>query len=286
MLRLIETGGTICMVDGPGGLTPALGRVEAAVAWLAPQVPITVEAFTPLIDSAEAGPVLWNALLDRIGAGPGPVIVTHGTDTMAFTGAALDAALAGTGRRVILCGSMQPLGHPRGDAEANLALALDAAKQTKSGVLLAFSGRLLPAGRLTKAGTAGPDAFGLAGEDMAPAPPPAPRFDPECRLAVLTVTPGLTAPMLAAMLAPLQGAVLRVFGAGTLPAALAPPLAAAVGRGCRIVAVSQGRRGGLTPGAYAAGCGLWAAGVENGRAMSVEQALTRLWLRLSAAPRR
>lgn len=286
VLRLIETGGTICMVDGPGGLTPARGRVEAAIARLSPGLALVAEAFDPLIDSAEAGPALWNALLDRIETAPGPVIVTHGTDTMAYTGAALDAALAGSSRTVILCGAMQPLGHPGAKAEANLALALDAAARQEPGVRLAFSGRVLPAGRLTKADAAGPDAFGLAGEDAAPVTPPSRRFHPDRRLAVVTVTPGLSAAVLAAMLAPLDGAVLRVFGAGTLPAVLAPPLAEAVTRGCRILAVSQTSRGGLTPGAYAAGSGLWAAGVENGGALSVEQALTRLWLRLSAAPRR
>jgi L-asparaginase len=286
VLRLIETGGTICMVDGPGGLTPARGIVGAAIARLAPGIAVAAEAFEPLIDSAEAGPVLWNGLLDRIEAAAGPVIVTHGTDTMAYTGAALDAALSGTSRTVILCGAMQPLGQPGGKAEANLALALDAATRQEPGVWLAFSGRLMPAGRLTKTETTGPDAFGLAGEDHTPMPPPSRRFDPDQNVAVLTVTPGLGAPSLEAMLAPLDGAVLRVFGAGTLPATLAQPLAGAVARGCRIVAVSQSTRGGLTPGAYAAGSGLWAAGVENGGAMSVEQALTRLWLRLSAAPRR
>ncbi|MFZ9200223.1 MAG: aminopeptidase, partial [Paracoccaceae bacterium] len=101
-------------------------------------------------------------------------------------------------------------------------------------------------------------------------------------LGLVTLTPGLLPRALAGMLAPLDGAVLRVFGAGTMPAALGETLMAAKGK--PMVAVSQCLNGGLEPGAYAAGAPLWAAGVENGGQMSAEQALARLWLRLSAAP--
>jgi L-asparaginase len=66
-----------------------------------------------------------------------------------------------------------------------------------------------------------------------------------------------------------------------MPASLADTLMARKGK--PMIAISQCAAGGLTPGAYAAGAALWAAGVENGRELSAEQALTRLWLRLSPA---
>lgn len=91
----------------------------------------------------------------------------------------------------------------------------------------------------------------------------------------------MTRRALEASLAPLDGAVLRVFGAGTLASSLARPIENACAAGCRIIAISQCPDGGLAPGAYAAGAALWDAGVENGGRMSPEQALTRLWLRLS-----
>lgn len=284
-LTLIETGGTICMEPGPEGLRPSPDRLRAAVAQLAPGVHLHAVALQPLIDSAEVGPALWNDLLDRIDAAPGPVLITHGTDTMAFTGAALDAALGGAdglgqGRAAVLCGSMQPLG-AGGDAEDNLALALQAAERAPPGLWLAFAGQLLPAGALTKASSTARAAFVRAGDPAASPRPPARRYDPALSLAVITLTPGMTERALAASLAGLDGAVLRVFGAGTLPSALARPIEEACAEGCRIVAISQCAHGGLAPGAYAAGAALWAAGVENGGLMSPEQALTRLWLRLS-----
>ena len=266
------------MTDGPEGLRPAPEKVAAALAEIAPGQGLDHQKLEPLVDSADVGPMVWNRLLDRIEAAAGAVIVTHGTDTMAFTGAALAQALAGTGRRVILCGAMQPLGQG-GDAERNLDLALAAAHAPGMGVDLAFDGRLMAAGGLVKHDSQARDAFRSQPQEHAPAPK-ARRFDPARRLAVLTLSPGLPGAALAAMLQALDGAVLRVFGAGTVmqdPAILSA-LRDAVAAGKRLRAVSQCEAGGLAPGAYAAGAALWAAGVENGGRETPEAALIRLWL--------
>ena len=268
------------MTDGPGGLRPAPEKVAAALAQLAPGQGLDHQKLEPLVDSADVGPMVWNRLLDRIDAAPGAVIVTHGTDTMAFTGAALDAALAGQGRCVVLTGSMHPLGATGSDAEANLSLAIQTALGGKPGLHLAFHGEVLPAGRVTKVNSTAAAAFAVAGE-AAPPSPAARRYDTGKTLGLVTLTPGLAPAALGAMLDALDGAVLRVFGAGTMPAVLAQTLMACKGK--PMVAVSQCGAGGLDPGAYAAGAALRAAGVENGGDMSAEQALTRLWLRLSAA---
>ena len=279
-LLLVHTGGTIGMVETPEGLAPQEGRVESAVAARLPAgVTLATEVFRPLLDSADLSPRHWNRILDAIDARPdAPAIVTHGTDTMAFTGAALSRALAGSGRRVVLCGAMVPLGMG-GDAEANLDLALASAAEPGAGVVLAFAGLLLPAAGLVKHRSHGADSFRSVPQAEA-APPPRRRFDPDRRLAILTLSPGLPPALLDAALGALEGAVLRVYGAGTAPAdpALHAVLAAAIRRGTRIRAVSQCETGGLIPGTYAAGAGLWAAGVEPGGAETAEAALIRLWL--------
>lgn len=283
-LLLIHTGGTIGMGPGPEGLVPVEGKLEGAVRMrLAPGEALAPEVFSPLLDSSDVGPAHWNRIIAAILAHPGAdVIVTHGTDTMAFTGAALAQALAGTGRRVILCGSMVPL-DMGGDAEGNLDLALQAARTAAPGVWLAFAGRLLPAAGLTKTDSHAGDAFTALPQPEAPARA-RPVFAEDRRLAILTLSPGLPVAALAAALTELDGAVLRVFGAGTAMAdpAFLSALRDATQGGCRIRAVSQCLHGGLTPGAYAAGAGLWAAGVENGGSETPEAALVRLWLDLSA----
>ncbi|WP_054304533.1 asparaginase domain-containing protein [Gemmobacter sp. LW-1] len=285
-LLLIHTGGTIGMAPGPDGLHPAPGLVEAALAARLPKgTDLVAEVFAPLRDSADVGPAEWNRILTLMADHPGrAVLLTHGTDTLAFTGAALDQALAGSGRRLVICGAMVPLGMG-GDAEANLDLAVAALAEPDAGVFLALGGALLPAGGLAKIDSHAPDAF-TALPQSAPvprAPHPAP-FDENKRLAILSLSPGLPAAMLEAALEVLDAAVLRVFGAGTMMSdpAIVSALARATARGCRIRAVSQCLRGGLEPGAYAAGAALWSAGVENGGLETAEAALARLWLDLSA----
>lgn len=279
-LLLIHTGGTIGMVPGPNGLMPQDGLVESAIAVRLPDgVTLCRHVFVPLIDSADIRPQDWNVMLDVIDAHPDvPVIVTHGTDTMAFTGAALSQALAGLGRRVVLCGSMVPLGQG-GDAEGNLDLALQSVFDAEPGVMLAFADKILPAAGLVKHDSHGHDAFRSQPQAMLPEPNWR-RFDAR-RLAILTLSPGLPAEVLHAALSVLDGAVLRVYGAGTATSdtATLAVLAKAVASGTPLLAVSQCEVGGLAPGAYAAGAGLWGNGVENGGTRTPEAALISLWLR-------
>ncbi len=284
-ILLIETGGTICMRHGPEGLLPQDGILAAALAGLGRGLDITTRRIGPLRDSAEMGPAEWNAILDLIDAWDGDgVLVTHGTDTMSFTGAALAAALPDPRVPVILCGSMHPLGTPRGDAEGNLLLALEAVASGLPGHRLCFAGKRMDAGSLVKHHAHQADAFRATGGGGGQ--PTTTRRYGACRLAILTVAPGmpLATQAVAALLAGLDGAVLRVFGAGTImqDRGLLSVLRDAVARGCRIVAVSQCEQGGLEAGAYAAGAAIWAAGVENGGDMTPERAYCRLWLDLSA----
>jgi L-asparaginase len=272
-LRLIHTGGTIGMIPSGLGLTPMPGLVESAVGSRARVFPLT-----PLLDSAAIGHRDWNRILDLIEAEDGPVIVTHGTDTMSYTGAALSQALAGRAAQVILCGAMDPLG-TGGDAEANLDLALSATPGP--GVWLAFAGRLIPAAGLVKHDSQGADSFRSVPQDPLPVPP-ARRFAP-ARIGILTITPDIPTAMVAAALGELDACVLRVFGTGTAPPdpALYAVMASARQNGCRLRAVSSSEKGGVVPGTYAAGAGLWAAGVEDGGQETAEAAFIHLWLHCS-----
>lgn len=278
-LLLIHTGGTIGMAETPAGLAPKRGLVEAALeARLGAETTLASHVFDPLLDSADVGPGHWNDILDVIRSHPdAAIIITHGTDTMAFTGAALAQALAGENRRVILCGSMHPLG-AGGDAEENLSLAVDAATAAEPGVFLAFAGKLLQADGLVKHDSHAVDAFRAQPQDR-PDVPRHRRFT-DRRLAILTLSPGIPAAMVEAALSQLDGAVLRVFGSGTAmaDAALLQVLSNAVAGGKRLRAVSQCEAGGLAPGTYAAGAGLWSTGIENGGRETPEAALIHLWL--------
>ncbi|NJS39523.1 MAG: aminopeptidase [Rhodobacteraceae bacterium] len=273
--RLLHTGGTIGMRHGPAGLEPAPGLVEAAVGARA-----SVFAFDPLLDSAAISWRDWNRMLDMVAVSQSPIVITHGTDTMTYTGAALSQCLHGHDVPVILCGSMAPLGAGE-DAEENLELALMA--DPGPGVWLAFNHRLIPAGNIVKHDSRGADAFQAIPQDALDSGPSARRFK-DAAVGVLTLTPGTPARFLEAALSVLDAAVLRVFGAGTAPPdpALYRVLSRKAAEGMRLRAVSACETGGLTPGSYAAGAPLWGAGVENGGRDTVEAAFIRLWLALSA----
>ncbi|WBL76764.1 asparaginase domain-containing protein [Bradyrhizobium xenonodulans] len=282
----INTGGTISMADGPNGLVPASGLVEAAFSLLAPAAArLNVVSFTPLVDSADFSSEQWNRLIELIMSRRyDGVVIVHGTDTMSYTCAALSYALEGIDLPVVFTGSMQPLGIGQ-NAEENLRFALRSAASGPPGVWLAFDGRLLCARRLVKHHSIGPASFRETDDQscqqqFAQFRPR--RFLPR-RLAILTLSPGVCVAAIDAALRQLEGAVLRVFGTGTLMHSpeLLRTFADATSRGCRIVAVSSCENGGLVPGAYAAGALLWKSGVKNGGRLTPEAALVRLWLELS-----
>jgi L-asparaginase len=279
---LIHTGGTIASAPSEAGLAPAAGVLENAVAALCPNhIRVQVQCFEPLLDSANVTHHHWNQLLDAILAWPGDaVIITHGTDTMAYSGAALAQALGRHGKPVVLTGSMVPLGQG-GDAEDNLSLAFFAAEHQSPGVWLAFAGKVQAAAGLVKHHTYAADAFRSVPQTDNHRPSGPRRFG-NVAPAVITITPSLSPPALAAMLAAVPAAVLRVYGSGTVcnDAALLDVLAGSVKRGIRLRAVSQSEQGGLEPGAYAAGAALWKLGVENGGNQTPEAALIQLWLEM------
>ena len=95
-LLLIHTGGTIGMAAGPRGFAPQARLVEdLARSILARDLPdssLTIHSFDPLIDSANVTPSFWNRLLDLVrdsAVTHDGIVITHGTDTLAYSAAAL-----------------------------------------------------------------------------------------------------------------------------------------------------------------------------------------------------
>ena len=287
-LLLIHTGGTIGMVPTKIGFAPASGVVEAAVAGLSSAGLssaglITVTSLTPLIDSANATFADWNSIAQTIAQAHDShdgFIVTHGTDTLAYTAAALCFALQGLRRPVIVTGAMTPLGQPDSDGLRNLTDAVDAAQTAPPGIWVQFAGRLLHGARIRKADSHDPAAFVASVGNL---PPLYTGAQLTCHafaaaeIAMLTVAPGATRALAAAMQV-CDGAVLRVFGAGTVPndPVLAEALHDAQRRAIPIIAVSQCAEGGVHLGSYAAGNLLVQTGVIDGKTMTPEAAFAKL----------
>jgi L-asparaginase len=78
------------------------------------------------------------------------IVVTHGTDTMVETAAALATALAASGKTVVLTGAMVPYAFGSSDGLFNLGSALSFAQTLPAGVYLAMNGRCFAWDRVKK----------------------------------------------------------------------------------------------------------------------------------------
>ena len=283
-LLMIHTGGTIGMVATPEGFAPAEGVIEAALTEVGASH-VALLPLLPLIDSAQATPADWNRIAQTIldnHSDYNGFIVTHGTDTLAFTAAALCFALAGLQHPVILTGSMRPLTVENSDGVQNLKDALKTAASAAPGIWVQFAGQLLHGARVRKAHSSAPDAFTASRSAKLPLQPgKSPSFTPytPAESAILSMAPGQSESFLTHALTTLDAVVLRVFGAGTIPEtpALRAGLLAAQSRQTPIIAISQSPKGGIALGTYAAGNLMLESGVIDGRDMTPEAAYTKLY---------
>jgi len=287
-ILLIHTGGTIGMAQTEQGFAPREGVVESAVREMiaAGEVPdaIDIRTFSPLIDSANARPEHWNLITEAVAEAYDRYdgfVVTHGTDTLAYSAAACCYALQGLEKPVVLTGAMRPLTVEGGDSRANLREALVAAGTAERGVWVQFAGKLMHAARISKTHASRLDAFS-ARPATAPPRTDAPSFRrveiPHRRVAVLTVTPGLPGDVFRYAAANLDGVVLRCYGSGTAPdePAFVEALQMAAARGAPIVAVTKCPDGAIAISTYAAGAVLRDNGVVDGRDMTSESAYVKL----------
>ena len=79
-----------------------------------------------------------------------PIVITHGTDTMAETGRTIQQAFPELAVPVILTGAMRPLGFEGSDGLQNLTESLLAARLLAPGVYIVIHGQVFPADRAVK----------------------------------------------------------------------------------------------------------------------------------------
>lgn len=321
---VIYTGGTIGMVPADPGdhaspLVPApQERLIAYVAnpldgvhWRIAGLDDGEGGVLPPLDSSDIGPRHWVAIARQIALNYDRYdgfVVLHGTDTMAYSAAAVSFLCENLGKPVVFTGSQLPIFASRSDAPGNFANALAVAGWPATGlprvpeVTIAFADVLLRGNRATKVSTG---AYrGFASPNHAPLgrlgleieidaarlrPPPGPaapfRVHERLQASVMDISlyPGITPLQLDAILniPDVAGYVLRCFGAGNAPGE--PGLLEALGRataaGRLVVAVKHCPEGAVDMTLYAAGSGLLRHGVLPGADLTPEAALVKLaWL--------
>jgi L-asparaginase len=87
------------------------------------------------------------------------IVITHGTDTMAYTASMLSFMLQNLKKPVVLTGSQVPIDNLLTDARNNLYTAFAAVDTGMPGVMVAFSRKLIRGCRAVKVRAAGFDAF-------------------------------------------------------------------------------------------------------------------------------
>jgi len=154
-LLLIATGGTIASRPTPHGLTPGMSPAELLAAVPEAAEFCRLDAVQLLnIDSTNIQPEHWllmvRTIVDHFHQYDG-FVITHGTDTMAYTAAALSYLIQDPGKPVILTGSQRPLGDALTDARKNLLDSFRfACEEGVSGVYLVFSGQAILGTRARK----------------------------------------------------------------------------------------------------------------------------------------
>ena len=144
-IAILSTGGTIASrVDyRTGAVRPALtaGDLHAVVPELSEIAAVRAEILFSIL-SENMTPEHWSELARKIAQiikeGADGVVVTHGTDTLGYTAAAMSFALQETPVPVVLVGAQRSSDRPSSDAATNLSAAVKMATGPIAEVLVAM----------------------------------------------------------------------------------------------------------------------------------------------------
>ena len=163
-ILMIATGGTIASKETENGLAPAMTGEElaASVPGIKDKCEITVMQLMN-IDSTNMRPRLWQLMSDTIIEhynNYDGFVILHGTDTMAYTAAALSYLIQDSPKPIVLTGSQKPMGNPYTDAKINLYQSILYALDDHScDVTVVFNGKAIAGTRARKQRTRSFAAF-------------------------------------------------------------------------------------------------------------------------------
>lgn len=256
------------------------------------------------LDSANAQPHHWQTLAGAIKEVSEEIpdlrgiVVTHGTDTMTYSAAAVSFMVQDFGRPIVFTGAQIPASVPWSDGPRNL---LDAIRVAAFGDLgetcIVFNGEIHRATRAKKVRVNSYDAF----DSMDPSPigilarnivlydgrkkrdnSLTPRFDTrlEDSVFLLKVFPGLPPQTLARIVdMGFHGIIIEGFGSGNIPTdenALTGGILQAIDQGCFVVVSSQCAFGQADLSIYEVGRAALDVGAMSAYDMTSEAALVKL----------
>ena len=298
-ILLLTTGGTIASVPGTDGLEPRRADVmERELNQLRTYYDITVQDVMCL-DSSNIRPAEWQHIAKTVfdcRQGFDGIVISHGTDTMAYTASAVTFMLPDIDLPVVFTGSQLPLADILSDGPDNLRTAFAMAASGAPGVFLAFDRKVMLGCRAVKVRASGFSAFesvnaryagqvsnrGLVLDERV-----LPKRQGETALKtsldenvfLLKLTPGLS-PKIFDVLTEMgyKGIVIEAFGLGgvnVLHQGLSG-IRKAVDAGISVVVTTQCLYDSSDLRVYQVGTQLLELGVIQGRDMTSEAAMTKL----------
>ncbi len=304
-ILLIATGGTIASQPTENGLAPQL-RAEDILDHV-PQLRqlCHIDALQLMnIDSTNMSPDCWLKIAacvkEHYDAYDG-FVITHGTDTMSYTAAALSYLIQNAQKPIVLTGSQKSIYSEDTDARRNLYDAFLAAQDDHFyGVLLVFDGKVIIGTRARKTRTKSLNAFSsIDYPELAllregrilhyinePKPTGSPVFYDRLntRVFVLRLIPGMDASILRSLLGWFDALVIESFGVGGLPCYEQEDFLLAVGAwskaGRPIVITTQVPHEGSDLGVYQVGARAASMpGVLQAHMMTLESVVAKLmWI--------
>ncbi len=163
-ILMLATGGTIACRRTPEGLRPLMGSNE-----LLEYVPMvravcqteTIQLYN--LDSTDIRPHHWLGMAEAVKENYDKYdgfVITHGTDTMAYTAAALSYLLLDCPKPVVITGSQKPVDMENTDARINLYDSfVYASDDDAAGVHIVFDGRVILGTRAKKTRSKSYNAF-------------------------------------------------------------------------------------------------------------------------------
>lgn len=301
-ILLITTGGTIMSVASEQGLQP--GEDEGRLLKFPghESYKITVHSLLTL-DSSNIQPEEWaliaRCIFDKRREYDG-IVITHGTDTMAYTASALTFMLPGIDCPVVLTGSQTPIGSILSDAYANLQCAFAMAASGVSGVFIAFDRKVFLGCRAVKVRTTAFNAFESVNlpavaeinahglfirRELIPVRDEKARLEDavSSRVALMKLIPGVDPRLFSAFAdAGCKGLVIEAFGSGGinfLRRDVVAQIRALVARGVSVAVCSQCLYEATDMTAYEVGRRALDCGAIPAGDMTTEAAVTKLmWL--------
>lgn len=163
-ILMIATGGTIASADSEQGLAPALTGEELAanISGIGRICDLAVLQLMN-IDSTNMRPRDWLRICGAVGRhyeSYDGFVILHGTDTMAYTAAALSYLIQDSRKPIVITGSQKPMGNPYTDAKINVYQSIMYAADGQScNVSVVFNGKVIAGTRGRKQRTRSFDAF-------------------------------------------------------------------------------------------------------------------------------